>query len=265
MYRAILLLLPALAFAQQEPEGRATFVAASSLYHRGLYDQSITGYQTTISLHHEVPFSKMMIARMWGLKGEMDKAMEALDDAAEFEFPGVAILNTDPEFAAIRQDPRFPAILAKVRSNNQLQACTTRERRKQFHFMVGEWAVADEKGTSLGTDKFELAENGCLIKETFTGRTAGATGQSYTFYDRLTAYWRQVWMDPSGEDIDSYGELTDEGMTFQRVTYNGGSKTVVQTTYTLMPDGTVQQTGKRALNDGDFTSTPTLLYTPKAP
>jgi hypothetical protein len=74
--------------ADQEPPGRQQFIDASLSYHQGAYDDCITGYLKTIALHHEVPFSKMMIARCLALKGDIEKAMDALDDAAEFEFVG---------------------------------------------------------------------------------------------------------------------------------------------------------------------------------
>ena len=259
---SLLLLLPCFLWAEQEPEGRTAFIAASRKYHQGDFDAAIAGYQQTIALHHEVPFSKMMISRLWNLKGDIDKSMAALDDAAEFEFPGVQTLQTDPEFDAVRQDSRYPAILAKVRLNNQFQACPNRDRRHQFNFWLGLWSVSTADGKLLGADKVEPAEGGCLLRETWTGLTAGDTGQSNTFYDRLTSYWRQVWIDPSGQPLDYYGELIDGVMTFQQIAYNGGLKTITVVTYSSMPDGTVQQKGQRSTDDGaTWITTSTFIFT----
>ena len=186
--RAILLSLVSLTlFAEQEPEGRAAFISASLAYHRGAYDDAITGYQQTIALHLEVPFSKMMISRLWNLKGEVDKAVLALDEAAEFEFPGVNIIQTDPEFGEVRLDPRYPAILAKVRLNNQFQACRQRATRRQFDFWLGAWDVAGPDGKPIGVDRIELNDGNCLLRETWTGVTDGDTGQSNTFYTIVNA------------------------------------------------------------------------------
>ena len=87
MWLLLLIVLAPGAFAQlDQPAGREAFIAASIHYHEGSYDQSIAGHERTIGLHHEVPFSKIMIARLWALKGDLDRAMEVLDQAAEFEF-----------------------------------------------------------------------------------------------------------------------------------------------------------------------------------
>lgn len=258
------LILSCAVFADQVPEGRSAFIAASVKYHQGLYDDSLAGYQQTIALHLEVPYSKHMIARLWGLEGDIDKAMAALDDAAEFEFPGVQILQTDPEFATERQDPRYPAILAKVISNNQQHACTSRPGRRVFDFWVGVWDVT-ANGKHLGVDRIDLAEGTCALKESWTGDAPGDIGESTTFYDRLTAYWHQVWIDPSGQGQDFYGGLADGAMAFSRITYNGGLMTIYVSSYAPMPDGTVQQTSQQSTDNGNTWSTPAILtYTRQA-
>lgn len=244
--------------AVQEPEGRAAFVEASVLYHEGSYDQSIVGYQRTIALHHEVPFSKMMIARLWGLKGDVEKGIEALNEAAEYEFGGAQMLLTDPEFAPLRAHPRFPDVLAKVRAS--IQPCKNVARRRQFDFWIGEWTVTRADGREIGTDRIELVEGDCMLRETWTG-SGGDTGQSHTFYDRLTGYWRQVWMDPGGQGQDFYGELDGQAMVFQQTTYNGGGKVILRVSYEAQPDGTIRQLGERSVAIGIPSWTTIYTYT----
>ena len=85
---------------------QADFIQASIAYHQGAYDDCISGYRQTIALHHEVPFSKMMIARCYSLKGDVDNGITALDDASEFEFPNAQLLANNDEFANLRITPR---------------------------------------------------------------------------------------------------------------------------------------------------------------
>jgi hypothetical protein len=260
---ALLLFASLPLLADQEPEGRAQFIAASVSYHGGAFADSVEGYRKTVALHHEVPFSKMMIARCLGLMGNLEEAMDALDEAAEFEYGGANLLRTDPEFASLRQHPRFPAILAKVISN-VTAPCGPRDRRHQLDFWLGEWDVTDANGRAVGSERIETAEGGCLIRESFTGATAG-TGQSVSYYDKLTGYWRQVWMDPGGLVQDYYGGLTDAGMVFQQVSYNGGQKTILAVTYSSQPDGTVRQLGQRSIDDGaTWTTLSNLAFTRKS-
>jgi hypothetical protein len=116
--KLLLCLLPFLAMADQEPQGRPQFIDASLAYHQAAYDDCITGYMKTIALHHEVPFSKMMIARCLALKGDIDKAMDALDEAAEFEFVGASFcrpIRNLQKYASIpgtpKSSPRSRAIM----------------------------------------------------------------------------------------------------------------------------------------------------------
>jgi hypothetical protein len=243
----LLCLIPFLALAEQEPEGRAEFVAASFNYHDGAYDDAIAGYQKTIALHHEVPFSKMMIARCLALRGDIEKAIEVLDEAAEFEFVGVQLLRTDPDFESLRPHPRFADILAKVQSN--AAPCGPRARRHQLDFWIGEWDVTGPNGRVLGTDKVESAEGGCLIRESWSDAQSG-TGQSVSFYNRLTGLWRQVWMDPSGQPLDLSGEFADGSLVLRQITYTGGLKTILTLAYTQALDGSVRQLLQRSVDDG---------------
>ena len=74
-------------------------------------------------------------------------------------------------------------------------------------------------GAVLGIDTVELAEGGCLTRETWKGARAGETGVSHSFHDRFTGYWRQVWMAPGGLVGDYSGELVDGAMVLRQITY----------------------------------------------
>ena len=256
------LILPWRTLAEQEPEGRPQFITASIAYHEGRFDDCVTGYQATISLHFEVPFSKMMIGRCYGLNGMIEQGIQALDEAAEFEFPGAAILRTDPDFDALRKDSRFADIVTKVASN--AQPCGPRARRHQFDFWLGVWEVFDTKGRLIGVDRVESAEGGCAIRESYTG-AAGDTGESLTYYSRLTALWRQIWMDPTGQQQDLSGEFGNNTMTLSQITYSGGLKTILKVSYAPSDDGTVHQLSQRSVDDGEtWITVGDFIYKPKA-
>lgn len=241
-----LLIMWAPALAQQEPEGRPQFITASLAYHDNRFDDCVSGYQKTIALHHEIPFSKMMISRCLGLKGDVDAAMDALDEAAEFEFANAQTLLNDPEFATHRAHPRFAGILAKVRTNTD--PCQARKRRRAMDFWVGTWDVQRANGQLAGTDQIEMVQNGCLLQESWTG-AAGDKGQSITFYDKWTGYWRQTWMDPTGIAFEYTGDFEGESLVLRRVVYNGGTKTTLRVTISSLPDGGIRQLTERNFDD----------------
>jgi hypothetical protein len=243
----LLILFSFAAAAEQEPEGRAAFIQASIAYHQGEYEACVDGYRKTIELHHEVPFSKMMIARCFALKNDVESGIQALDEAAEFEFGNAQLLNMNEEFARLREHARFAEILVKVRANTR--PCPNRARRRQFDFWIGEWDVTNAAGQRIGSYLIDTAEDGCLLRESFTAAN-GSTGQSSTFYDRLTATWRQVWMDANGQAQDFYGEWIDGSMVLRQITYNGGLKSILTFTFKPQPDGTVKQVARRSTDEG---------------
>lgn len=60
--------------------------------------------------------------------------------------------------------------------------CAGSAEHRQFDFWLGEWLVADAKGTPQGLNRITMAENGCLLVEQWTSATGG-TGQSMNYYD----------------------------------------------------------------------------------
>ncbi len=83
----------------------------------------------------------------------------------------------------------------------------------QFDFWIGEWRVtATANGNFAGHNSIQPAENGCLLRESWTG-ASGGTGSSINFYNPVSDQWRQIWHASGGGGymIDYVGGLNEEG------------------------------------------------------
>lgn len=84
--------------------------------------------------------------------------------------------------------------------------CSAPEFR-QFDFWLGDWNVTSG-GAQAGTNLVTSEEDGCVIHEHWKG-SRGGTGQSFTFYNRVTGTWKQVWIDNGGNPAELEGTYKD--------------------------------------------------------
>ncbi|MBI3451221.1 MAG: hypothetical protein HY049_20190 [Acidobacteria bacterium] len=84
--------------------------------------------------------------------------------------------------------------------------CSAREFR-QFDFWIGDWNVTSG-GAQAGTNLVTAEEDGCVIHEHWKG-SRGGTGQSFTFYNRVTGKWTQIWVDSGGNPAELQGAYND--------------------------------------------------------
>ena len=137
---------------------------------------------------------------------------------------------------------------------------------RQFDFWVGEWEVFDPTGTSfLGINIVKSELGGCAVGENWTG-AGGSPGRSINFYDASIDRWTQMWVAAGGGlggVLLLEGGIVDGSMQLsgRRVFADFGGFTVADTiTWTLHPDGTVQQfwltTPNVGIFDGRYRSRP---------
>src|SRR4051812_44886207 len=126
-------------------------------------------------------------AREHAKAGRTAEAIAALERVTP---PAPAVLNqlrTSDDFKALRDDPRFQAIVAK------LTPCTAPQYR-EFDFWLGEWDVRNAAGQLLGRNRITKRHGGCVVVEEWEG-ASGGSGSSFNTYDQQTRQWHQFWVD----------------------------------------------------------------------
>ena len=152
-------------------------------------------------------------ARSAARLGLLDQAAAALEKAAAAGFGQVKLLDTDPDFAALRADARFAAARRAVDRN--AHPCLYDPEYRRFDFWLGEWevvAAGAPAGSAAGPShsSIQLILDGCVVLENWAG-AGGYEGKSFNLWDAAKKRWQQTWVDNAGGIIELYGQVHDDG------------------------------------------------------
>jgi hypothetical protein len=191
-------------------------------------------------------------AREHAKAGRVAEAVAALERVTP---PAPAVLNqlrTSDDFKALRDNPRFQAVVAK------LMPCAT-SQYKEFDFWLGDWEVRSPTGQLLGHNHITKRHGGCVVFEDWEG-AAGGTGSSFNVYDPPTKQWHQFWVDASGTNwlssdkqgnpVSLRGGIRDGAMVMTSHPDTPPSIGVTRATWRPLPDGGLQQTFESSSDGG---------------
>lgn len=128
--------------------------------------------------------------------------------------------------------------------------CCTPEFRS-FDFWIGEWEVTLADGSPAGVNRIEKIQDGCVLQEHWESSRPGSTGTSFTFYNRETGQWEQLWLDNSGGVLKLKGGAQEGAITLASEPATGpdGVPVINRITWSLQEDGGVRQLWE-VLRDG---------------
>ena len=83
------------------------------------------------------------------MRGQKDSAFHWLDRVIGAGFTNANMVRDDADFASLKGDARFDALLERMRA--AARPCLTRKESRMFDFWVGEWDVRTPQGQLAGT------------------------------------------------------------------------------------------------------------------
>lgn len=191
-------------------------------------------------------------ARERARAGDTAGAVDKLEELAATGFAGVEVITNDPLLGALAGDPAFDALVAGMAE--KAFPCEHDPAFDAFDFWVGEWDVHLADGRKAGTNSVSSEQRNCVVVERWQSASGGG-GMSINYLDKADGKWVQVWNDPSGNQIDIRGGLTDEGMLLEgEIHYVADGKTFpFRGLWTPLPDGRVRQYFEQADDGGNWT------------
>jgi hypothetical protein len=188
-------------------------------------------------------------ARAAARAGDAETALHELEVLAATGFTTVSVITSDADLAKLAGNPEFDAYVEEM--TQKAYPCESGEPFRAFDFWVGDWDVHLPDGRLAGTNHISREQRGCLLIENWQS-ASGGTGMSINYFDADQDQWVQVWNDPSGNQIDIRGGMTDDGMLLTGTIHYVVNDTTFpfRGLWTPLPDGRVRQYFEQA-NDGD--------------
>jgi len=199
---------------KREPENVTAWANLGfSYYNMKEYEKAISAYtkvENRSSLKQNAAYN---IACSYSLMGKKEEALDALERSIGYGFSNVKLLSTDTDLAIIRDDERFSRFIELAGKN--LSPCEYNSKCRELDFWIGEWQVINVAGATLGTDRIEKGQNGCLLRESYTSITNDFTGTSIVFYDPAAESWKQIWIDTGGGIVYYDGHFENGTVHFE--------------------------------------------------
>ncbi len=236
------------ALVKAEPgNGRAWFRLGLSHQNLKQYERAIPAFRKSESIGHN-PLVMFHLAGAFAVTGGADSAFTWLGRAADAGYAQPETVASTEEFASIRGDARFPALIERMQ--RAAAPCAFSPEARQFDFWLGSWDVKTTQGDLAGTNDIRIGAGKCVLIENWKS-ASGTPGQSLNFYDFATKKWNQIWVDASGGVTRFEGTFTDGAMRFQGERVGlAGDRTSVKMTFTRLPDGRVRQLGEATTDGG---------------
>jgi len=245
--------------ADHPDDGRAWFRCGYAWHAAGEIERAIPAHERAATFPEGARLASYNLACAYAPQGRADDAFAALERALEAGFTGLAQLEGDTDLAALRDDPRWPRLLDRVRADAGDAPWTA------LHFWIGEWDVyAAATGALAGRNTLTL-HDGDVVHERWIGQGAANTGESWNYWDPARGAWVQVWVDADGSVTEFVGTPQDGGILFEGVrTDRDGGTTRNRMFVRPVGNGRVRQTGTTTA-DGGQTWTPRydLVYVPR--
>lgn len=161
------------------------------------WPQAIAAYRKADALGVPPMFARYNLACAYARSGQADSALKTLESLVQTGYSQASSIEQDTDFASIRTDARYAAVLEQARKNET--PCIYAPESRQFDFWVGDWEVHDNTQNQLvvGSSHVERILNQCVIFENWTG-SFGGSGKSFNAWNPELACWQQNWMDDKG-------------------------------------------------------------------
>jgi tetratricopeptide (TPR) repeat protein len=217
-----------------------------ALRQMGRLEEALSAYQQAIRKGDTTLRAQAGLAMTQARLGRMEDAVVSLRQAID-QGLAAAFLQTNPELAALREDSRYPELLAYAERVSR--PCEHDPKFRAFDFWVGTWDVF-AGSSQIGTNVIERDLNGCVLIERWTS-AAGSRGISLNFLDPATAKWRQQWVADNGSVVWYEGEVRDGAMHYAGEQINPkGNKTLARVLLQPQPDGTLRHRIENSTDGG---------------
>lgn len=218
---------------------------------------ALSAYRRALELQFQPPTALYRLARVHAVSGNIDSAFAHLDRLAPLNAIPVSIIDTLPDFAAVRRDARYKLVVERMTAARF--PCRTLAEAQQLDFWIGDWIVTPWQAPPgapnvpvLSTNRIEPMLEHCVLLENWTGGgPMASSGKSMNFWDTNRRQWRQIWVADGGSSLDYAGSFTDGAMRFEGWTLSPtGARVLQKLTFFPIHRDTVRQLFETSVDSG---------------
>lgn len=235
----------------ETPDDGATHYALASylMDNGGDLDEAVLHFERAGELEFQPQGVIYRLSRINGRRGMNPEALKQVEALADGGFGFPALIENQPDYSGISDDPRFLAALETMRTARF--PCMADERHHAFDFWIGDWNVT-QNGQFAGTNNISAILGHCVIFEDWES-AAGTKGKSFNYYDPGEDHWRQIWVSDTGPVVEFTGEARDGGIFYTAKTTNpaDGAVTHHKFEFTQYENGDVRQFWQTSTDGGE--------------
>ena len=197
-------------------------------------------------LKHPAPIQlPLRLARTYARLGEREQAFAHLKTAIDRGYGQTEQLNAENDFLSLREDPRWPELVAAARRNQH--PCRNAPEYRLFDFWLGEWDV-EANGQKIARSSIQLILDECVIFENY--EAGGYSGKSLTAWDAGEQRWEQHYTDTAGGSRYWLGKFEDGKLVMLTEFERQGAKVTNRMTYSKEGPDRVRQRIETSLDGG---------------
>lgn len=269
-----------LIIAANPDNGQAWHFLGYSLHAGGHIDEALPIHLMAAEFPQGRGIASYNVACVYALKGKKDQAFAWLEKSKAAGFNDPEQLANDEDMNNLKSDPRFAAFVksisegaggmapgehgiqeiaisddasdAKPRTGKgfNVEEIAKLPPERQMDFWVGQWEVIGPEGKKAGVNTIETALKGRAIIERWTS-AGGNSGTSINYFDAARKQWVQVWIDDSGDALQTLGAFENGAMrTAGETSMHDGKRGKMRSTLTPNADGTITQLIEESADDG---------------
>ncbi len=234
---------------KSEPaNGRAWYRLGFSNQEAGHPDRAIPAYQKAAALGFAPNVAWYNLACAYARTHDSEHAFAALDSLMNKGYRQAQALEADADFASIKSDARFAAVVARARKN--AFPCLDDPRSRELDFWVGEWNVQDRAGNHVGESSVQRILGDCVIFENWSG-AFGDHGKSFNSFNSVEGWWQQNWVSDSGQTTDfTHGVREGNAMIYQGIGHKGATTYPTKLTFFDLGHDQVRQLSEFSTDGG---------------
>ena len=180
-------------------------------FHRlGNFEESRAAFEKALANKFQPLQTMALIARAYVKLEQPAIALKWLDQAAGAGFAGIALVDSDPAFAALKSDAAWKEVHDRIQAN--ATPCLSKPEYREFDFWVGEWDV-EVGGQIVAQSRIEKLLDGCIVQENWMPANQPG-GKSWNYFNTQNRKWDQIWM-AQGNVLKLQGGLVNGAMRLE--------------------------------------------------